>query len=305
MKDLYSMAGISKQALHKHRQREIYKEQVARQVVENCKEIRKDHGRMSCRKMYHKVREQVPVGRDLFVQIGFENGFKLHPVRSKIKTTWATRLEVYPNLLEGQELNGINQAWQSDIFYISADRDHYYGVTIIDVYSRRLLALHISNSLMAEQVVKAVKKAIQQRMGHDLEGCIFHSDRGSQYIGQLQKNLLFKKGFEPSMAKLPQENAYAERVQGTVKNEYLESRTLTKENIRSEFRKIQRLYNYDRPHDNLGKKTPIEFEKYINTLKPEQRPKLIVNKWVHPILTKVPVINKKEKRSKKEKTYIN
>ena len=63
--------------------------------------IRKNHKRMSCRKMYVRVKDHVPVGRDIFEQIGFANGFKLQIIRSKQRTTWATKLDVFENLLEG------------------------------------------------------------------------------------------------------------------------------------------------------------------------------------------------------------
>src|SRR6185295_8888511 len=104
MKDMFEMVGISKQALHKHGRRLEYIHQVSREVIDKCQQIRADHKRMSCRKMYHKVRNDIPVGRDIFEQIGFANGYKLHLLRSKKRTTWATKMEVYPNLLEGKEL---------------------------------------------------------------------------------------------------------------------------------------------------------------------------------------------------------
>ena len=52
-----------------------------------------------------------------------------------IKTTWSQLVEVYPNRIEGEVLDNINQVWQSDIFYLGIEQQHFYGVTIEDVLS--------------------------------------------------------------------------------------------------------------------------------------------------------------------------
>lgn len=298
MTELYSVAKISKQALHQYRRRNENKHVITQKVVAECIRTRKNHPRMSCRKMFVRLIKPVGIGRDLFEQIGFANGFKVRIIRNKKRTTWATKLAVFDNHLEGVALNGINQAWQSDIFYYQ----DYYGISIIDVYSRRLLALHASKYLTADQNVKALKKAVMERLGHQLEGCIFHSDRGSQYISEIQKNLLKEIKMIPSMCKLPQENAYAERVQGTIKQEYLISVSNPKMDMQKKFNRIMWLYNNERPHTNLSNRTPVEFEANVNKMPLNTKPQLTVYKWTHPLLTKPCVINKKEKSSKKEKS---
>ena len=231
MKDLYSIAGVSKQALWKHNARVSYKDEVTTHAVHVMTDIRKRHKRMSCRKMYYASTAELPIGRDIFEQIGFQNGFKIKSKRSAIKTTWGQRVEVYPNLIAGLVLNGINQVWQSDIFYIGIAGKHNYGFTIIDVYSRKLLAVHIAKQMTADELLIAVKKAIASREGTSVRGCIIHSDRGSQYISNGYKQIIRQNKMQLSMCKMPQENAYAERVQGTIKNEYIYEEQLTEQNI--------------------------------------------------------------------------
>lgn len=302
MKDLYSLVGITKQALSKHRIRQGYVSSVCEDVVSLCNGIRKKHKRMSCRKMYHKVKDQVPVGRDIFEQIGFNNGFKLHVLKNKFKTTWATKVGIYPNLLEGKTLNDINQAIQSDIFYFNVEGKSHYGISNTDVYSRRLLSLHGSNSLKAMQNAAAFKKILKHRTKQELEGCIHHSDMGVQYVSDEMKLLFNEYKMIPSMCKLPQENAYAERIQGTIKNEYLEFENLTHKNYQKILDNIMWLYNNERPHESLGNRTPIEFEQYIKAIPPKDRPKVTVFEWKNPLLTELPVINKKKKEAKKKKS---
>ena len=271
-------------------------------VVGHCQKTRRDHPRMGCRKIYHQVRNQVPVGRDIFEQIGHSHGYKLHLLRNKMKTTWSTKMSVYPNLLEGKELNNINQAIVSDIFYFKASEKPLYAVTCTDAYSKRLLSLHGSGNLFAEQNVKAIRYILKTRKSRELKNCIFHTDKGSQNISEAVKQLLNELGMKPSMCKLPQENAYAERIQGTIKNEYLEHTRITPENYKRRLERIMYLYNHERPHSSLNKMTPVEFEQCIRKLTPDERPKIQVFKWEHPLLTDLLVTNKKKKVTKKKKS---
>jgi transposase InsO family protein len=302
MKDLYSVAGLSKQALWKYKDRQRHTQVVITQMVKVMKQIRKNHKRMGSRSMYYTWKEALPVGRDIFEQIGLDNGFRVKRKRNVHKTTRSQLIEVYPNLIEGRKLNGINQVWQSDMFYLKVEGRDYYGITIMDVYSRKLLALHISKSLSALALEKAMKKALKARTGHKLKGCIFHSDRGGQYISKIHKELLKKQDMKISMCLLPQENAYVESIQGTLKEYYLEVMDLREKNLQYMVRKIIYLYNHEKPHSELGMKTPDAYEQDVLKLPENLRPELTIYQWDHEKLTKSQVANKKKKEAKKKKS---
>ena len=272
MKELYQIAGLSKQAMWKYLKHKKAATHASNEIINAMNKIRKHHKRMGCRRMYYAIKEPMPVGRDLFEQIGFANGFKLKRKRNTMKTTWGQRVEVYPNLIEGKILNDINQVWQTDIFYLNIENNDYYGVSIEDVYSRKLLALHLSKSLSAQQIVIAIKKSLQVRLGSIIRGCIVHSDQGSQYISHAYKTLLKANHMQISMCKMPQENAYVERVQGTLKHEYFYEFALTEKNLQNTVRKIITYYNNERPHSQLGMMTPNEFEKHVEKIPLKQRP---------------------------------
>ena len=189
------------------------------------------------------------------------------------RTTWSQRVEVYPNLIEGKVLDSINQVWQSDIFYLPIDQQHFYGVTIEDVYSRELLSLHLSTRLTADKVAICFKKALRARRGTCIKGCIFHSDRGSQYISTKHKQLLKANDMKISMGKLPQENAYVERLQGTLKHQYFSELGVTPINLQSMTRKIIGYYNNERPHRNLKMTTPSAFAAQTQKQPKSKRPK--------------------------------
>jgi len=279
--DLYAVAGLSKQSLYKYRQRESAIAGQERIVVDAMDKIRKGHKKMSSRKVYAFKKEilGLQIGRDKFEQIAFANGYRVKHKRQTHKTTYGQRVEVYPDLVSGRVFNNINQVYQSDIFYLKvADKD-YYGVTIIDAYSKRLVALHLSKSLRAMENVAALKKVIKAKTKAALKGCIFHSDRGTQYISKAQKELLQSLGMKISMCKMPQQNAYAERVQGSLKYEYFFEYLLTEANITRQSAKIMRLYNEQRPHQSLKNKTPEQFELMIKEMGEANRPVMQVYAW--------------------------
>lgn len=302
IKDMCSIAGISKQALWKHEKRQAKIQEVSEQVVDIMNDLRKRHKKMGCRSMYHACQKPLPVGRDNFEMIGFANGFKLHPKRSKKRTTWGQKVIIHPNLIEGKEITGINQVWQSDIFYLTVEGKDYYGFSIEDVYSRRLLALHLGKDLGAVHLERAIKEAINTRKGADLTNCIFHSDRGSQYVSNRVRELLLGHKMKLSMCKIPQENSYVERIQGSLKNQYLVEEDLKEKTIYNQLKKIQGYYNFERPHSSLCMITPFKFEQIVQNVPENERPKEVIFKWSHDLSTKIGDINKKEKRSKKEKS---
>lgn len=281
MTDLHIISGISKQSLYKYRKAKENTLEQEGLVIQAMEEMRKKHKRMSSRKVYHAKKSllNIDIGRDKFEQIAFSHGYRVKQKRNVMNTTWGQRIEVYPDLVSGLKINNINQVFQSDIFYLEVEGEHYYGITIEDVYSRRLLSLHVSQSMRAEENVKALRKVLRVRTKIDLVDCIFHSDTGSQYISFIQKELLNELKMRKSMCDIAQKNAYVERVQGTLKHEYFYENDLTKKNIQRISSKIMWLYNNERPHLSLGNRTPIEFEKHINSLKAEERPILEVYQW--------------------------
>jgi transposase InsO family protein len=303
MKELCKVAGISKQALWSHNKRKRERCLITDLIIGEIEKIRKDHKRMGSRRMYFSCKESIPVGRDIFERTGLENGFRLKRLRNIQKTTWSQRVEVYPNRIEGITINGINQVWQSDIFYISIEGIHNYGVCIEDVYSRKILAIHLSKSLSAEQLLKALRIAIRTRGGNSLAGCIFHSDRGSQYIDQEVKEFLKDNKMLGSMCKLPQENAYVERVQGIIKYEYLFVNELTNKNKYKQIRKSISLYNDKRPHSSLGMMTPTAFEESVENMDENLRPEMKIYQWNHDLSTISEVFNKRKKKQKRKSQH--
>ena len=70
------------------------------------------------------------------------------------------------------------------------------------------------------------------------------------------------------------QNAYTERINGTIKNDYLKSwRIETLVDLRKALKKAVDAYNYEKPHRNLPDQlSPAKFEEYIKTLPASKHP---------------------------------
>jgi len=169
---------------------------------------------------------------------------------------------VYPNLLRGLEVTGVNQVWVADITYIRIVTGFVYLAVILDVFSRRVVGWALSKRIDHALTVTALRMAIESR--NPAPGIIHHSDRGVQYACGEYAAELAEHGFEISMSAAgnPYDNAFAESFMKTLKKEevYLweyESFTDVVERI-PQF--IESVYNRKRVHSGIGYLPPEEFE---------------------------------------------
>ena len=99
---------------------------------------------------------------------------------------------------------------------------------------------------------------------------IHHSDRGCQYASADYINRLTKNNITPSMTESgnPKDNAMAERINNTVKNELLHGKTFT--SIRQVVEALDdaiEFYNQERPHSSLDWHTPNEAHEMTGEMK--------------------------------------
>jgi len=151
-----SLVGLSRQGLHKQLV-PCSDEPEQAQVYKLMKKVRKNHKHMSARKVHKAYRGSIPIGRDRFIKKAIRLGFGVKRKSSPVITTINQTNKPFPNLINGTTINGINQVYQSDIFYIPFQDSHLYGFTIEDIYSRELLGLVISTNMKAENLELALK----------------------------------------------------------------------------------------------------------------------------------------------------
>ena len=276
MNGLLQVAGISKQGFYKQRRTRRVRLLQDQAIIEQVHAIRKDHPMMGCRKLYKLIPDS-HLGKHRFEKLLLDSGFRVRHPKNYRRTTYSIQAHYYPNLIKGLVLNGINQLWQTDITYLFLKRRFYYLVFIIDVYSRRILGSSASDHMYAEANIVALKQAIRARKGDSLQKLIHHSDRGSQYIDKLYNKILKDAQISPSMCQYAWENAYAERVNGIMKNEYLIPKSASGlEDLKRQLVNNIRLYNNGRPHNELpDQMSPVQFENWA--IHQQKLPEMVID----------------------------
>jgi putative transposase len=271
MNQLYEAVGISKQAVHKYMRLQSTHDRRITDLVVRADELRAAHPGCGVEKMYYTLKPDF-LGRDRFIEEFMSLGYRLKRKKNYRRTTIAS-LIYRPNLIKGKSVNAPSVIWQSDITYIPVGDKHYYAVFIIDVYSKEIVGYAVSDHMRASANIKALKMALEKRKRPDYH----HSDRGSQYISKAYIKLLEGCGTKVSMGLSAQENAYAERINRTIKEEYLDHWWIRSfSQLQASVARAVRHYNSYRPHVNLQMKSPDEFIQLWKNMIPEQRPKFTI-----------------------------
>jgi predicted house-cleaning noncanonical NTP pyrophosphatase (MazG superfamily) len=256
MNQLYKTLGISKQAVDQYQKRQVVFNQKMNCLLLEAEELRKEHPGCGVAKMYDTLKPNF-IGRDRFVDSFMELGFRLKRNKNYRRTTFAGKT-YYPNLIQSLSVYAPSMVWQSDITYYYVGERFYYVVFIIDVYTKKIVGYQQSNHMRATANIQAMQMALKVNEAP----MIHHSDRGSQYIYNEYIKLLRTNSCEISMALSAQDNAYAERINKTIKEEYLDFwKPKTFEELKKYLEKAVNQYNNIRPHNHLGKLSPIDFEK--------------------------------------------
>jgi hypothetical protein len=262
MNEVFRYIGYSKQAFHQKMDRMLHQKEQELLLLPIIAELRAEHPGVAARQLYVILKPE-GIGRDKFEQICFRNGFKLESVKALHRTTDSTGVIRFPNLVEGTEFSGVNQVWMSDITYYRIGERFYYLTFIIDGYSRMIVGHSVSQQLLTEQItLPALEKALKTRKPPP--GLIFHSDGGGQYYSKSFLKRTQGNKMKNSMCEVAYENPYAERVNGTIKNQYLKGyNPRSYSDIITMTARAVRNYNQVRPHQSLNNETPAAFEKRL------------------------------------------
>lgn len=256
--------GISRQAHYQRRQREVRTAADEQRVLLAVSLVRRRHPRMGGRKLWVQIRpmlaqEGLNIGRDRLFALLKAHDLLITPQKSSQRTTWAGKWRA-PNRLAGSLITAPDQAWVADITYLDmAYGGFLYAFVLMDLYSRYIVGWHVADSLAAEQAVIALEMALQQAP-RPLAGLIHHSDHGAQYGSKAYRQCLEHHGIQASMGEVGNayDNAYAERVLGTLKREYALNSTFThRQQTEAAVAQAVYLYNMERPHLSLAYATPV------------------------------------------------
>lgn len=186
-------------------------------------------------------------------------------MKARFKKTTVTdpRSKMTPNLL-GQNFNASkpNQIWVADITYILTQEGWLYIAGILDLFSRRIVGLSMSNRIDTSLVIDALNQALMHRQPS--KGLIYHSDKGCQYTSSAFQQCLTKHRLISSMSGKGNcyDNAAMESFFHTLKTEHTHfERYKTREEAKNSiFEYVEIFYNRKRRHSTLGYVSPVDFE---------------------------------------------
>jgi len=153
--------------------------------------------------------------------------------------------------------------------WVEGERRHYYLLTILDVYTRKVLGWILQKSIRKMDVINMFR-TLNSRYG--IKGVNIRNDNGSQFIANDVRAFLraAEANQEFTHIATPQENAYIEAYHSTLETEVVQ---------RFEFASFYEakltmaayvdFYNNKRLHGGIGMKTPRqvwdEYEKAVES----------------------------------------
>jgi transposase InsO family protein len=189
------------------------------------------------------------------------------PKRSKGLTRQDRKAAKFPDLLRRDfSADAPNRKWCGDVTEIPTDEGKLYLATVLDLFSRRLLACPTSDRPDTELCADAIKMAVAVRGGRDnIADVIFHTDRGSTYTSNHFTKLCKEKlGIRQSMGRVGScfDNAAAESFFSTLEHEVLSRHHFkTKAQARAVVVSwCHEFYNAQRRHSSAGMLSPINYE---------------------------------------------
>jgi putative transposase len=269
--------GMSRQAYYQYNWESISTTIEEEMIIKQVKHIRESHRRIGTRKLYEMIQpfileQQIKIGRDGLFDLLSCNHLLVRKRKRKIQTTNSYhRLRKYPNLIRELLPTAINQLWVSDITYWKLKQGHLYISLITDAYSHKIVGYHVGETMETIESIHALEMALTTLKLEDRLNLIHHSDRGIQYCSQAYVKLLQDYEIQISMTENgdPLENAVAERVNGIIKDEYLDAYEVNNlKEAKNLLKTSIDLYNNERPHMSIGNFTPEAIHKSIRQNKP-------------------------------------
>jgi putative transposase len=150
----------------------------------------------------------------------------------------------------------INQVWSMDFMHDQlADGRNFRLFNVIDDFNREALGIEVDFSLPSERIIRALEQVIEWRGKPTVIRC----DNGPENISGLiqtwaKRHVIEFQYIQPGK---PQQNAYVERFNRTVRYEWLSQYLWDNlEDVRLFATQWMYQYNHNRPHMALGGFTP-------------------------------------------------
>lgn len=160
-----------------------------------------------------------------------------------------------------------NTVWCTDITYIPTNEGFLYLSCVMDLYSRKIIAWELGDTLETKHVIKAINKAILKTGSRPK---VIHTDRGVQYTSDEYQSVTNTIVRSYSLPGTPWDNACIESFHALIKREWLNRFKIRDYNHAYNliFEYIDAFYNTVRIHSYCNYTSPVRFEMaYYNNIK--------------------------------------
>ena len=251
-------------------QRELRKQAIKEHILEIYHDSHQNYGApkiTECLKKEGETIAEKTVG-NYMRELGIKAQYVKPYTMTTIDSDFSEELE---NILDEQFNPAEPDAvWCSDITYIWTFSGFVYLTSIMDLYSRKIIAWVLSDTLEAKWIIEAVAKA--QRARKVSKPLIIHTDRGRQYVSNDYISITTDMQRSYSKKAYPWDNACIEAFHALIKREWLNRFKIFDYNhaYKLVFQYIETFYNTVRIHSHCGYLSPNEYEdKYWKELKVE------------------------------------
>lgn len=169
-----------------------------------------------------------------------------------------------PNLLKRRfRLARPNEILLTDVSYLkySTNKTEYFSC-IKDAVTGRIVN-HVTSSTNDLSLATATIASLDST-----ENALFHSDQGVLYFNESFQNKLKSLGYEQSMSRRGNcwDNSSQESYFGHMKDECDFSKCSTPKDVKRMVDEYVYYYNYERPQWSRNKMTPVDYEKYLDSM---------------------------------------
>lgn len=265
MRLMCKLYGVSPQGYYAWRDRPLSKREIedAELLLEIRRVFIQSNQSYGSPRIHRQLKQEgLFVGERRIARIMQENGIRAIPeTKNKSKPWKITNYADATNKIVDIELTGINQVWLTDVTYLKINGRWQYMATVLDKFSRKILAWSIGPQKSCGLTKRVLKRAFKIRRPD--QAPIIHSDRGSEFLGKEFTDLVKKLGMEQSVnrPKSMNDNAHMESWFKSMKSDMYHRRVfVTMGAIRRAMYSYIEFYNNTRLHSSLDYRSPVEFE---------------------------------------------
>ena len=255
-----SKSGYYEYLKRKPCRQKIRKEKITNKIKQIHDKSKQIYGAPKITRLLQKEGERV--SEKYVGNIMRENGIKAHYIKPYTVTTkdcdFSSRLK---NILK-RDFNpsAPNEAWCTDITYILTNEGFVYLNSIMDLYSRKIIAWTLSRTLESSEILKCLETAKKRRKS--AKPIVIQSDRGANYTSKKYQKLTKEMICSYSGKGNPWDNACIESYHAIIKREWLNRFKIMNydQAYKLVFEYLEGFYNTVRIHSHCNYLSPNNYE---------------------------------------------